>query len=235
MASLIFVGCTGHGGWCFYDISEALREQGHTVYAPNLSGLDPDLNEVKVINLDTHIQDVIDVIESNNIQQVVLVGHSYGGMVITGVADRTSAEVVGLIYFDAALPQPGQRLWDLIDEDLQKNFLNSAADGLNVYPDPNFLAIRPKVRPHPLATKLQPLHYSENVFDVANKVYVYAEKYFGVPGMVSPFEVIYDRLKDDQGWTTYSLPYGHDLMAEAPQEMLQIVEAALGKLDSQSL
>lgn len=231
MANLIFVGGTGHGGWCFDDISEALRLQGHDVYTPHLSGLDPDRQELKVINLDTHIQDIIDVIEKHDIQQVVLIGHSYGGMVITGVADRTKAEVVGLIYFDAALPLPGQRLWDLIDEDMKNHFLSSATDGLNVYPDPDFLATRPKVRPHPLATKLQPLHYSESVFEVENKVYVYAEKYFGVPGMVSPFEAIYKRLNDSQGWTTYSLPFGHDLMAEAPSEILRIVEATLERLN----
>lgn len=230
MANIIFIGGTGHGGWCFDDISRVLREKGHAVFAPNLSGLDPDSSEVEIVNLDTHIQDVLDVIGTNAIEKVVLVGLSYGGMVITGVADRTKAEVVGLIYLDAALPKPGQRLWDLIDEDLRKRFLNSAIDGLNVYPDPDLLAMRPKVRPHPLASKLQPLTYSESVFNLENKVFVYAEKYFGVPGMISPFEAIYKRLKDDPGWTTYSLPYGHDLLEEAPEMVLQIVETSLEKV-----
>lgn len=232
MANLIFIGGTGHGGWYFDGIAPRLRELGHNVFAPHPSGLDPNSTDRKVTNLDTHVQDVLDVIEKNNLEEVVLVGHSYGGMVITGAADRTTAKVVGLIYLDAALPQPGQRLWDLIDADMHKSFLASATDGLNVYPDDAFLAMRPNVRPHPLATKLQPLHYSEDIFKVSTKVYVYAEEYFGVPGMISPFEVIYNRLKADSGWTTYSLPVGHDLLNTAPEEVFEIVTAALTKISA---
>jgi pimeloyl-ACP methyl ester carboxylesterase len=230
MANLIFIGGTGHGGWYFDDIAAKLRALGHTVFAPHPSGLDPASNERKVVNLDTHVQDVLDVIEQNQLEEVVLVGHSYGGMVITGAADRTSAKVTGLVYLDAALPQPGQRLWDLIDADMHKSFLASATDGLNVYPDEAFLAMRPNVRPHPLATKLQPMNYSLDIFDVPTKVYVYAEEYFGVPGMISPFEVIYDRLSQDAGWKTYSLPVGHDLLNTAPDEVFEIVKAALADI-----
>ena len=232
MANLIFIGGTGHGGWCFDGIASRLRELGHNVFAPHPSGLDPESSERKITNLDTHIQDVIDVIEKNKLEEVVLVGHSYGGMVITGAADRTDSTVLGLIYLDAALPKPGQRLWDLIDADMQKSFLASATDGLNVYPDEAFLEMRPNVRPHPLATKLQPLHYSEDIFNVDTKVYVYAEEYFGVPGMISPFEVIYNRLKADPGWTTYSLPAGHDLLNTAPEEVFEIVTTALAKISA---
>ncbi|MEY4423804.1 MAG: hypothetical protein RLZZ258_907 [Actinomycetota bacterium] len=230
MANLIFIGGTGHGGWYFDDIAAKLRALGHTVFAPHPSGLDPASNERKVVNLDTHVQDVLDVIEQNQLEEVVLVGHSYGGMVITGAADRTSAKVTGLVYLDAALPQPGQRLWDLIDADMHKSFLASATDGLNVYPDEAFLAMRPNVRPHPLATKLQPMNYSLDIFDVPTKVYVYAEEYLGVPGMISPFEVIYDRLSQDAGWKTYSLPVGHDLLNTAPDEVFEIVKAALADI-----
>ncbi len=230
MANLIFIGGTGHGGWYFDDIAAKLRALGHTVFAPHPSGLDPASNERKVVNLDTHVQDVLDVIEQNQLEEVVLVGHSYGGMVITGAADRTSAKVTGLVYLDAALPQPGQRLWDLIDADMHKSFLASATDGLNVYPDEAFLAMRPNVRPHPLATKLQPMNYSLDIFDVPTKVYVYAEEYFGVPGMISPFEVIYNRLSQDAGWKTYSLPVGHDLLNTAPDEVFEIVKAALADI-----
>ncbi len=230
MANLIFIGGTGHGGWCFDEIASKFRALGHTVFAPHLSGLDPASNERKVVNLDTHVQDVLDVIEQNQLDEIVLVGHSYGGMVITGAADRTSAKVKGLVYLDAALPQPGQRLWDLIDADMQNSFLASATDGLNVYPDEAFLAMRPNVRPHPLATKLQPLNYSLDIFTVATKVYVYAEEYFGVPGMISPFEVIYKRLSQDPGWKTYSLPVSHDLLNSAPDDVFEIVKAALADI-----
>ena len=85
--------------------------------------------------------------------------------------------------------------------------------------------------PHPLATKLQPLSYSLDIFKVPCKVYVYAEEYFGIPEMKSPFEAIYNRLKSDPGWKTYSLPFGHDLLVLAPVEVFSIIREALEELN----
>lgn len=227
MTNVLLVPGSGHGGWWFDPITKDLRELGHNVIPVTLTGLDHE-NPVNVpINLDTHIQDVINLIEEQKLDEVFLVGHSYAGMVITGVADRTNAKVVGLFYIDAMLPEPGQNLWTLLDDDTRNGFLGAVSDGLNLHPDPAFKAARPRVMPHPLATMLQPLNYSKSIFELENKTFIYAEKYFGVPGMQSPFEAFYNRLKDDAAWTTYSLPYGHDVVEEAPEVILDLLGRAL--------
>lgn len=227
MQNVLLIPGSGHGGWWFDPITEDLRDEGHNVIPVTLTGLDHE-NPVKVpINLDTHIQDVLNLIEDQQLEEVFLVGHSYAGMVITGVADRTKAKVTGLFYIDAMLPEPGQNLWVQLDEDTRKGFLGAVSDGLNLHPDAAYKAMRPRIMPHPLATMLQPLHYSETIFEVENKTYIFAEKYFGIPGMQSPFEAFYNRLQDDEGWVTYSLPYGHDLMDEAPSAVFEILSNAL--------
>lgn len=227
MKNVLLIPGSGHGGWWFDPISEDLRAEGHNVIPVTLTGLDYE-NPVNLpINLDTHIQDVLNLIDHLKLEEVFLVGHSYAGMVITGVADRTKAKVIGLFYIDAMLPSPGQNLWALLDDDTRQGFLGAVIDGLNLHPDPAFKAIRPRLMPHPLATMLQPLHYSESIFDVENKTFIFAQKYFGIPGMQSPFEAFYNRLKDDSGWEAYSLPYGHDIVEEAPEVVLELLVKAL--------
>jgi pimeloyl-ACP methyl ester carboxylesterase len=227
--NVLLVPGSGHGGWWFDPIAEDLRAQGHNVIPITLTGLDHENPAHVPINLETHIQDVLRVIEELALDEVFLVAHSYGGMVVTGVADRTKAKVTGLFYMDAMVPKPGQNLWSLIDEDLRTGFLTSVSDGLNMYPDEAFKAMRPRVMPHPLGTMLQPLHYSDSVFKVQNKTYVFAEKFFGVPGMQSPFEAFYEQFKDDAGWVAHSVPYGHDLVEEAPGVVLELLVDALNR------
>jgi pimeloyl-ACP methyl ester carboxylesterase len=229
MQNVLLIPGSGHGGWWFDPITEDLRALGHNVIPVTLTGLDHENPAQVPINLDTHIQDVLKVIEDMKLDEVFLVAHSYAGMVITGVADRTKAKVTGLFYIDAMLPKPGQNLWSLIDDDMRTGFLASASDGLNLHPDEAFKAMRPRVMPHPLGTMLQPLHYSDDIFQVENKTYIYAENYFGVPGMQSPFETFYERLKGDQGWVTHSVPYGHDVVEEAPAVVLELLAAALNR------
>jgi pimeloyl-ACP methyl ester carboxylesterase len=227
--NVLLVPGSGHGGWWFDPITEDLRTQGHNVIPITLTGLDHE-NPVHVpINLETHIQDVLRVIEELALDEVFLVAHSYGGMVLTGVADRTKAKVTGLFFMDAMVPKPGQNLWSLIDGDLRSGFLASATDGLNLYPDEAFKEMRPRVMPHPLGTMLQPLHYSDSIFQVENKTYIFAEKFFGVPGMQSPFEAFYEQFKADAGWVTHSVPYGHDLVEEAPAVVLELLVDALNR------
>lgn len=144
MANILFIGGTHHGGWYFDAVSAALTDLGHKVFAPSLSGLDVH-NEAPnyPVNLDTHINDALTVIQQNSLSEVLLVGHSYGGMVITGVAGRTTAKVTGLIYLDAPVPEPGQSLWEIVDDQMHKIWTAAALDGLNIYPNPDFVAVRP--------------------------------------------------------------------------------------------
>ena len=226
MANVILVSGTHHDGTVFAALQGQLRAMGHTDFAPDLTGLAPGYEPGLPINLDTHISDVLSVIDANRLTEVILVGSSYGGMVITGAADRCSAKVISLVYLDAAVPLPGQREWDLIDENLQNFFLASSKDGINIDVNPEFLAFRPNLMPHPLATKLQPLNYSADLFEKQRNIYVFAEKGFHEPNPKGVFENVYRRYLTDPNWETVSLPFGHDLPTEAPTEIANIIHAS---------
>jgi pimeloyl-ACP methyl ester carboxylesterase len=102
----------GHGGWCWERVATPLRAQGHRVYTPTMTGVGERVHLVNpTIDLDLHITDIVNVLRYENLTDVILVGHSYGGMVITGVADRAPERVGQLVYLDAAHPRNGEALW----------------------------------------------------------------------------------------------------------------------------
>src|SRR5687768_12730141 len=114
MSTYVLVHGGGHGGWCYQRVARILRANGHEVYAPTLTGLGERSHLLSTdINLDTHIADVVAVLEFEDLRDVILVGHSYGGMVITGIADRASDRVGDVVYLDAANPVNGQSLVDV--------------------------------------------------------------------------------------------------------------------------
>jgi pimeloyl-ACP methyl ester carboxylesterase len=114
MATYVLVHGGAHGGWCYGPLARILRSAGHEVHAPTLTGLGDRSHLLRPgIGLDTHIDDVVAVLHYENLREVILVGHSYGGMVITGVADRAPDRVGHLVYLDAATPVDGQSLVDI--------------------------------------------------------------------------------------------------------------------------
>ena len=107
MAAFVLVHGIGHGGWCWRFIVPLLRAAGYDVYTPTPTGLGSSshlLHELDRISLDTHVKDVTNLLFYEDLSQVVLVGHSYGGMVITGVAAKEPRRLAQLVYFDAYLP-----------------------------------------------------------------------------------------------------------------------------------
>ena len=226
MSDIVLIAGTHHGGWYWETIAESLKTHGHRVFTPTLSGLDATQEHEGSINLDTHINDVLSLIVEENISDLVLVAHSYAGMVITGVADRTNAFINRLVFIDAALPAPGQSEWDLNSQWLRDRYVSSTSDGVNIDVPYEFLNYRPRVMPHPLATKLQPLFFSQSRLDGINKIYVHAANGFG-PGMEHFFEKGYQRALVETNWTTHVLQGGHDLPTECREEIIQIIlEAA---------
>jgi len=114
MATYVLVHGGGHGGWCYQKVAPLLRTAGHDVYTPTLTGLGERAHLLRDdVDLDMHIRDVVAVLRYENLRDVILVGHSYGGMVITGVADRAADRLGGVVYLDAATPVNGQSLVDV--------------------------------------------------------------------------------------------------------------------------
>jgi pimeloyl-ACP methyl ester carboxylesterase len=114
MATYVLVHGAGHGGWCYQRVARLLRAAGHEVHTPTLTGLGerhhlltPD------VGLDTHIADVVSLLEHEDLTDVILAGHSYGGIVVTGAADRALDRVAQLVFLDAAILYDGESLHDV--------------------------------------------------------------------------------------------------------------------------
>jgi len=116
MATYILVHGAWHGGWCYRETAAALRGQGHQVFTPTLSGVGERFHQSREsITLETHVRDLAGVVEAEELDDIILVGHSYGGMVITCLADRMPERIRSLVYLDAFVPEQGQSLIHLLD------------------------------------------------------------------------------------------------------------------------
>ncbi|GAA5179380.1 alpha/beta fold hydrolase [Rugosimonospora acidiphila] len=217
MATFVLVPGGWHGGWSYRPIAQALRQRGHDAYPVTLTGLGDRAHlRAAVANLDTHIQDVVSVLETERITDAVLVGHSYAGMVITGVADRCPDRIGRLVYSDAYVPADGDSMWDLTTPAFRQLFLeNATADGFRVAPPPG---LDPRTAAHPLPSFLQKLRLSGAPSRVRRRDYLYLSGWQG-----SPFAGVYERLSRDPAWHTHRLPTGHNVVAEAPDKLLEIL------------
>ncbi|MFC5823603.1 alpha/beta fold hydrolase [Nonomuraea insulae] len=217
MTNYVLIPGMCHGGWCFEELSGGLRAQGHTVHPLTLTGISERSHLLPgAVNLDTHIQDVTAVLEAEDLRDAVLVGHSYGGMVITGAADRAPDRVGSLVYMDAMVPGPGDSCWNLVSERERQWYLDVVETGFGSRPLPFF---DPRATAHPVASLLQPLRLTGDLAHLRRRVYVYAAGWDGP----SPFTSVYERLREDRAWTTYALASGHNLMRDAPEDLLRIL------------
>ena len=134
MATYVLVHGGGHGGWCYQRVARLLRSSGHEVYTPTLSGLGERSNLLSPdIDLDLHVRDVVAVLHYEDLHDVILVGHSYGGMVITGAADRAADRIGRVVYLDAANPQNGQSLVDVAGPIIESTRpLGAVVDGVEL-------------------------------------------------------------------------------------------------------
>ena len=115
MATFLLIHGGWGGGWCWNRVTPLLRRAGHDLYTPSLTGLGDRAHLASpLIDLETHIQDVLGVIDAEDLQDVILVGHSYSGMVITGAADRAPSKLRRLVYLDAFLPENGKASTDYL-------------------------------------------------------------------------------------------------------------------------
>src|SRR5437879_1752139 len=106
MATFVLVHGAWHGGWCWKKLTPLLRSNGHDVFTPTLTGLGERAHLAnQAIDLTTHIEDVVSTLDYEDLRGVILVGHSYGGIVISGVADRIPARIGCVVYLDAFVPE----------------------------------------------------------------------------------------------------------------------------------
>ena len=116
-ATIVFIHGAWGGGWQFHKVEPLLRKAGHVVYRPTLTGLGERVHLANAeVDLSTHIEDIVRFLEFEDLEQVVLVGHSYGGMVISGVSERVPHRIAQLVYFDAIVPEDGESVMDLFGD-----------------------------------------------------------------------------------------------------------------------
>ena len=138
-ATFVLVHGAWSGGWCYGKVAALLRARGHAVFTPTLTGQGERSHLLAAgVNLTTHITDVLNVFHYEDLRDVVLAGHSYGGMVVTGVADRIADRVAALVYLDAFLPEDGQSLFDINIPANTQRFVANAGNcgGIAVPPPP---------------------------------------------------------------------------------------------------
>ena len=231
MSTFLLVHGAWHGGWCYRRVAQALRSNGHAVFTPTYTGLgerahlyDPS------INLDTHVQDIANVIKWEDLDDFVLVGHSYGGMVITCVADLMPERIHKLVYLDAFVPENGQCLFDFQPDEIRAQREQEAAarnNGIMPVPAEAFHVnpadidwVNSKTVLHPIHTMDQPVRLTGGLDRLHRKrVFIWAAGY-----PEGPFRPFYERLKTDPNWETYKIACGHEIMVDRPQELTQILE-----------
>lgn len=224
MADIVLVAGAFHGGWYFDPIIPALETAGHRVIAPTLPGLESGHPPTTPVNLETHVTFLNRALEDLDSDDVVLVGHSYAGMVITGAAARAPRAISRMIYLDSPVPSRGQRVWDLIPLEARNAFVGASPDGYLVFPEPQLAELDPRVVPHPLATFIQPLDAPTEALAMP-RTFVVAQR-------SSSFRNQYDRLVNDGSWATTELSSGHDFVREAPEALtsllLEILDSRFG-------
>jgi pimeloyl-ACP methyl ester carboxylesterase len=232
MATFVLVHGAWSGGWCYARVAALLRERGHTVFTPTLTGQGERSHLLSgAVNLSTHIADVLGVFTYERLGDVVLAGHSYGGMVITGVADRISEKVRALAYLDAFIPQDGQSLFDINIPANTQRFLDSAGanGGLSVpAPSAAYFGVNaadaPTVdalaTPFPLGCFTEKLKLSGAHRAVKTHLYVHG----AVLPRESPFKPFYERAKAS-GWRAHALACGHHVMLDMPEETARLLES----------
>ena len=206
-----------HGGWAFDPIMEKMQKLGHQLLPLTLPGLETSgSNADQIINLDAHIDHVVDYILSKNLKDIILAGHSYGGLVITGVADRIPEKIKTLVYIDAYIPENGDSCWSLTSDIYRELFITGVQkDGIWVGVPPGTESRRV---PHPMASYLQSIHLKGAYKRVLNRVLIYAGGW-----AATPFKNQFERLKSNADWHVETLMCGHNIMREQPDELVAIL------------
>jgi len=235
MAIFLLIHGAWHGGWCWKKVTPLLRAAGHEVCTPTLTGLGERAHLLSAeVTLETHVQDVVGVLEYEDLRGVVLVGHSYGGMVITAVADRAADRLAHLVYLDAFVPQDGQAVAELVDPTfyaMLEEQARTAGEGWRVPALPlarwgitteaDVRWMRPRIGAHPLKTFQQPVRLTNPAAAALPRTFIHCtDKPAG-----DLFAPLAARLRAETRWRYRALATGHDAMVTAPQEVAALLLA----------
>jgi pimeloyl-ACP methyl ester carboxylesterase len=231
MATFLICHGAWSAGWAWKKVRPLLRAAGHEVFTPTYTGLGERAHLVsRSINLDTHIADVLGVIECEGLSEIVLVGHSYGGMVATGIADRVPERVSKLVYLDAFVPENGQSLSDLLPAPVRAGRQEAApiqGDGWLIAPNPSppdtspedLAWITPRRRWQPTGCFSQPIAL-RNTAPPPPRAYIYCTR-------IAPedsFGQFARRFRSAPGWQFFEIDASHSPNVTAPEALVRILD-----------
>lgn len=217
--TFLFVPGAWDGGWDYAKVDSILSAHGDIVYRPTLTGLgekvylsNPD------INLTTYINDILNVIRFENLHNVILVGHSYGGMVISGVAEQVPERIKQLIYLDAMVPENGESAKDVCGDLWEPMTKGNIKDNMVLYPFGQAKLVPPMDVPQPLNTFIEPLQISNPMVKKIPTAFLQMTK----DGEGSPRHDKMGVLKARaRKWKIYTLEGGHYAMREQPENLVK--------------
>ncbi len=228
MATYVLVHGAWHGAWCWKRVARLLRAAGHDVITPTLTGVGERSHLLAPgIDLDTQITDVVNEMKWHELDDVVLVGHSYGGLVVSGVAEQMEDAIGALVMLDAFYTDSGQALIDMQPPPAREAFLAAEAKGETAFaPRPAaFFRVNDKDAawvdrmcvPHPIKCFTQKLTLTGARERIARKAYIRAS---GYPS--PPFDQSRDKARAN-GWRVYDIPCGHDVMLDMPERLTEVL------------
>jgi pimeloyl-ACP methyl ester carboxylesterase len=228
MATFVLVHGSWAGGWYWKKLTPLLRAAGHDVFTPTLTGLGERAHLLTPdVGLDTHIRDITNVLRYEDLRDVLLVGHAYGGMVISGVADVCTDRLVHLIYLDARIPTDGQAYKDLFTQEewaARSQEAATAGEGWRV-PPPMLESLVPaygaedaqwmveRLTPHPIKAFEQPVRLTNQAADAIPRTYI---RCTGMRATGQP-------LAARPGWRYRELAAPHSGMVAAPKELAELL------------
>ena len=232
MTDFVLVHGTWGGGWQWRPVAERLRGRGHRVFTPTLTGLGERRHLVTpAIGLATHVDDVANMIAWEELSDVALVGTSYGGLVIAAVADRIADRIKTLVFLDAALPQEGKCMLDLVPPQRRATVERLAREegGGHLVPTSLVLdtgiadateraAYLARMSPHPLRSLQAPVRLTGRWLDVPNKAYVLAS--------LKPthhFVEYYAWASSTSGWSAHKIASNHFPMTTMPEDTADLL------------
>ena len=230
MATFVLVHGAWMGGWAWARVRNALREAGHNVFAPTLTGLGERVHlSHPEIDLNTHIEDVVKVIEYEDLHRIVLVGHSYGGMVISGVAERVPQRLSHLVYLDAMIPKHGESAANLLDAEMVATLTAKAQDSwripmafpletLGITSEGDMRWVNHRFTPQPLKTVTTPIKLSNPAAAALPRTFIHCTR----PAF--PLADAFAQRAKAAGFKFLELPTGHAAPVTAPKELATLLQ-----------
>ncbi|MBA2668446.1 MAG: alpha/beta hydrolase [Trueperaceae bacterium] len=241
MATFVLVHGSHDGGWVWQRLAPLLREAGHAVYAPTLTGLADRQHLIDCdVNLTTHVTDIVGLLTFEDLSDVSLVGNSYGGMVITGVAAKVPQRLARLVYLDAYVPDDGQCAADLWPPE-RRAFSEPVVSGptrvaappspaLFGVSDPTMIAwMTTRMTPHPLATYEEAVSVGNAASLAVPRTFIHCtDTPVSTPDVFSPFAA----KARSRGWTVHEIDTGHVPMLTAPQALAAVLLDEVGRAEA---